>query len=194
MAKLYFRYGQMNASKSIQLLTVAHNYEEQGKRVLCFTPEIDNRFGEATIASRVGLSRVAVSVQEDMNLYEWVLPNRPDCILVDESQFLSERHVSQLARIVDELHIPVIAYGLLKDYRNEFFEGSRALVLLADQLEEIKTICADVTCHRKATMILKLKDGRPIYHGDQIEIGGNELYRSVCRFHYFHPSSSGARE
>jgi thymidine kinase len=191
MAKLYFRYGQMNASKSIQLLTVAHNYEEQGKQVLCFTPAIDDRFGEATIASRVGLARAAISVSNEMNLFETVHPHHPDCILIDEAQFLSAAHVAQLSRIVDELHIPVIAYGLLKDYRNQFFEGSQALVLFADQLEEIKTICAHASCHRKATMILKLKDGQPVYHGNQIEIGGNELYQSVCRYHYFHPELGG---
>jgi thymidine kinase len=109
---------------------------------------------------------------------------------VDEAQFLSRRHVEQLAQIVDELHVPVIAYGLLKDYRNQFFEGSEALVLWADQIEEIKTVCVQENCNRKATMILKVKEGHPVYVGEQIEIGGNELYRSVCRYHYLHPDGS----
>lgn len=187
MAKLYFRYGQMNASKSIQLLTVAHNYEEQGKSVMLFSPAVDYRFGQGKITSRVGVSREAMMVDDDTNIYKIVEAGLPDCILIDEAQFLSFKHVRQLAEIVDMFNIPVIMYGLLKDYRNELFEGSRAAILLADQIEEIKTICADKTCNRKATMILKMKDGHPVYRGEQIEIGGNELYRSVCRHHYFHP-------
>lgn len=188
MAKLYYRFGQMNASKSIQLLTVAHNYEEQGKTVMLFTPSIDRRFGHGRIASRVGISKEAIEVQEETNLYEQVKSRQPDCVLVDEVQFLKTPHVRQLARVVDELNIAVIMYGLLKDYRNEFFEGSQAAVLWADQIEEIKTICADPDCNRKATMILKMKDGHPVYTGEQIEVGGNDLYKSVCRRHYFHPS------
>jgi thymidine kinase len=190
MAKLYFRYGQMNASKSIQLLTVAHNYEEQGKQVMLFTPAIDSRYGEGKITSRVGIARDAYMVHEETNLYELVKENVPDCILVDEAQFLLSVHIRQFAEIVDTLNIPVIMYGLLKDYRNQLFEGSEAAILLADQIEEIKTICADKSCNRKATMILKMKGGNPVYSGQQIEIGGNELYHSVCRHHYFHPDVS----
>ncbi len=177
----------MNASKSIQLLTVAHNYEEQGKKVTLFTPAIDTRFGHGKIASRVGIQKDAIEVDDDTNLFEEVQQTLPDCVLVDEVQFLRERHIQQLAKVVDELNTPVIMYGLLKDYRNEFFEGSRAAVLWADQIEEIKTICAHPDCNRKATMILKIKDGVPVYSGEQIEVGGNDLYRSVCRRHYFHP-------
>ncbi|MDQ0190254.1 thymidine kinase [Alicyclobacillus cycloheptanicus] len=188
MAKLYYRFGQMNASKSIQLLTVAHNYEEQGKRVTLFTPAIDKRYGHGRIASRVGIAKDAMVVDDDTNLFDIVASQRPDCVLVDEVQFLRAYHVQQLARVVDELNIAVIMYGLLKDYRNQFFEGSQAAILWADQIEEIKTICADPNCNRKATMILKLKDGTPVYDGEQIEVGGNDLYRSVCRRHYFHPN------
>ncbi|WAH37235.1 thymidine kinase [Alicyclobacillus dauci] len=191
MAKLYYRFGQMNASKSIQLLTVAHNYEEQGKKVTLFTPAIDARFGRGRIASRVGIAKDATIVEEGTNLYDVVQTEHPDCVLVDEVQFLGAHHVRQLSRVVDELNIPVIMYGLLKDYRNQFFEGSEAAVLWADQIEEIKTICADPDCNRKATMILKLKDGKPVYQGEQIEVGGNELYRSVCRRHYFNPNLDG---
>ncbi|RIV18340.1 thymidine kinase [Alicyclobacillaceae bacterium I2511] len=190
MAKLYFRYGQMNASKSIQLLTVAHNYEEQGKRVNVYTPGIANREGLGQVASRVGIARSAFPIGVDTDLFASVRENLPHCVLVDEAQFLSRRHVEQLAQIVDELHVPVIAYGLLKDYRNQFFEGSEALVLWADQIEEIKTVCVQENCNRKATMILKVKEGHPVYVGEQIEIGGNELYRSVCRYHYLHPDGS----
>jgi len=191
VAKLYYRFGQMNASKSIQLLTVAHNYEEQGKKVMLFTPSIDRRFGNGRIASRVGISKEAIEVFGNTELFEQVKEGLPDCVLVDEVQFLHQHHVQQLARVVDELNIAVIMYGLLKDYRNEFFEGSKAAVLWADQIEEIKTICANPDCNRKATMILKMKDGKPVYVGEQIEVGGNDLYRSVCRSNYFHPDFQG---
>ncbi|MBF8377843.1 thymidine kinase [Alicyclobacillus mali] len=191
MAKLYFRFGQMNASKSIQLLTVAHSYEEQGKKVALFTPAIDDRYGRGVIASRVGIAKRAVVVDEDTDLFERVREQMPDCVLVDEVQFLRECHVRQLARVADDLDIPVIMYGLLKDYRNRLFEGSEAAILWADRIEEIKTICAHPGCDRKATMILKVKDGRPVYEGEQIEVGGNDLYKSVCRKHYFHPDVEG---
>lgn len=191
MAKLYYRFGQMNASKSIQLLTVAHNYEEQGKKVTLFTPAIDARFGKGRIASRVGIAKDALIVDDDTNLFNIVQQEQPDCVLVDEVQFLRAHHVRQLAQVVDQLNIAVIMYGLLKDYRNQLFEGSEAAVLWADQIEEIKTICANPGCNRKATMILKLKDGRPVYTGEQIEVGGNELYRSVCRRHYFQTDLQG---
>lgn len=191
MAKLYYRFGQMNASKSIQLLTVAHNYEEQGKRVTLFTPEIDARFGRGRIASRVGIEKDAYVVKHDTDLFHVVSKEQPDCVLVDEVQFLGAQHVRQLARVVDDLGVPVIMYGLLKDYRNQFFEGSQAAILWADQIEEIKTICAHRDCNRKATMILKVKAGKPVYSGEQIEVGGNELYRSVCRKHYFNPNLAG---
>ena len=190
VAKLYYRFGQMNASKSIQLLTVAHNYEEQGKKVLLFTPSIDARFGQGRVTSRVGISKEALVVEDGTNLFDIIERERPDCVLVDEVQFFRAHHVKQLAHVVDELKIPVILYGLLKDYRNQFFEGSQAAILWADQIEEIKTICANPGCNRKATMILKLKEGHPVYQGEQIEVGGNDLYRSVCRHHYFHPDLS----
>lgn len=181
----------MNASKSIQLLTVAHNYEEQGKHVTLFTPAIDARFGRGRIASRVGIAKEANVVDEETNLFAIVEAEKPDCVLADEVQFFQARHVRQLARVVDELNIPVIMYGLLKDYRNQLFEGSQAAILWADQIEEIKTICANPGCNRKATMILKVKAGQPVYEGEQIEVGGNDLYRSVCRKHYFHPNLNG---
>ncbi len=187
MAKLYYRFGQMNASKSIQLLTVAHNYEEQGKRVMLFTPSIDARYGCGKIASRVGIVRDAIVVEDSTDLFSLIETQRPDCALVDEVQFLRAHHVEQLARVADDLNIPAIMYGLLKDYRNQFFEGSEAAILFADQIEEIKTICADATCNRKATMILKVKSGVPVYTGEQIEVGGNDMYKSVCRKHYLHP-------
>jgi thymidine kinase len=187
VAQLYFRYGAMNASKSIQLLTVAHNYEQSGKRVIVLTPAIDDRFGVGKVASRVGISREAIPIFDYTDIYSYIhnQETQPDCVLVDEGQFLKAEHVAQLANIVDKLAIPVIVYGLLKNFKNELFEGSQKLVCEADKLEEIKTVC--VFCNKKATHILKFKDAMPVYAGESIEIGGEETYNSVCRKHYYHP-------
>lgn len=187
VAQLYFRYGAMNASKSIQLLTVAHNYEQSGKKVIVFTPAIDDRFGVGKVASRVGISREAIPISYDTDIYHIVEQEHPfpDCVLVDEGQFLHAHHVSQLTSIIDRLNIPVIVYGLLKDFKNQLFEGSQALLCEADKIEEIKTVC--VFCNKKATHILKFKDGAPVYTGESIEIGGEETYSSVCRKHYYNP-------
>jgi len=187
VAQLYFRYGAMNASKSIQLLTVAHNYEQSGKKVLVFTPAVDDRYGVGKVASRVGISRDAIPISDDTDLFAIVAAEepKPDCVLVDEGQFIGRHHVEQLVRVVDELDIPVIVYGLLKNFKNELFTGSYALLCEADKIEEIKTVC--VYCNKKATHILKFKNGQPIYTGETIEIGGNDTYSSVCRRHYYHP-------
>ncbi|KUO49631.1 MAG: thymidine kinase [Desulfitibacter sp. BRH_c19] len=185
MAQLFFRYGQMNASKSAQLLMTAHNYEEQGRRVLIFSPSIDERYGKRKVASRIGISKTAIPIDNNLDIISTVKNEMPDCVLVDEAQFLRENNILDFVYIVDKLNIPVICYGLLRDYRAKLFEGSEVLVRFADKLEEIKTICT--YCNRKATMILKFKEGKPVYEGDQIEIGGNELYKSVCRKHWFNP-------
>ena len=187
MAQLYFRYGAMNASKSIQLLTVAHNYEHSGKKVVVFTPAIDDRYGVGQVTSRVGISREATPIFEATDLVALIKNEKtlPDCILVDEGQFLSAVHVRQLCYVVDEFDIPVIVYGLLKDFKNDLFEGSKQLLCSADKIEEIKTVC--VFCNKKATHILKYKNGQPVYTGETVEIGGNDTYSSVCRKHYYHP-------
>ena len=185
MAQLYYRYGQMNASKTIQLLTVAHNYQEQGKNAIIFSPAIDTRFGTGIVKSRIGISKPAIPIDDDMDIIVVAKSVVPDCILVDESQFLSKKHILQLVEIVDQLNIPVICYGLLRNFKGEQFEGSYWLVNFADKIEEIKTVC--VFCNKKATMILKYKDNKPVYHGEEIEIGGNDIYKSVCRNHWFKP-------
>lgn len=188
MAKLYFKYGTMNSGKSIEIIKVAYNYEEQHKAVEIFTSGIDNRSGEVgVIASRTGFERRATPVHEDTDIYDLVSssPQRLFCILIDEAQFLSKKHILQLARIVDDLDIPVMAFGLKNDFSNELFEGSKYLLLYADKIEEIKTICW--VCHRKATMNLRVSDGKPVYDGEQIQIGGNESYLPVCRRCYFKP-------
>lgn len=189
MAQFYFKYGAMNSGKSIEIIKVAHNYEEQNKAVQIYTSSIDNRDGKGKVSSRTGFSRQATPVGEDDNLYEMILKTSQEkrlfCILVDEAQFLKKHHVLELTRVVDELGIPVMAFGLKNDFTNELFEGSKYLLLYADKIEEIKTICW--FCHKKATMNLRFHEGKPVYEGEQIQIGGNEAYLPVCRRCYKKP-------
>lgn len=179
MAQLYFRYSTMNAGKSTEILKIAHNYEEQNKKVLLFTPSIDDRYGKGKITSRMGLQRDAQICNGKTDIYAIVEEETPDCILVDEGQFLTREQVVVLTKVVDQLNIPVIVYGLKNDYRNRLFPGSEALLLFADKIEEIKAVCW--YCHKKATMLIKFKDGKPVSEGPQIEIGGNDKYVSSCR-------------
>ncbi|KIL39461.1 thymidine kinase [Gordoniibacillus kamchatkensis] len=179
MAKLYFRYGTMNSGKSIEVLRVAHNYEEQGKKVLLFTPVVDVRYGIGTVASRIGMKREAAVVTDDTDMFAIAEEERPNAILVDEAQFLREKQTKQLVDIVDMLDIPVMAYGLRADFRGQLFEGSYHLLALADTIEEIKTVCW--YCDKKAIMNMRCKDGVPVFEGEQIQIGGNESYIPVCR-------------
>ena len=187
MAQLFFKYGAMNSGKTIEILKVAHNYEEQNKPVLIFTSAVDDRNKIGYVASRMGMKRKAIPLYPETDVYELVVKaeQRPYCILVDESQFLLKEHVLQMAKIVDELNIPVMAFGLKNDFTNTLFEGSKYLLLYADKIEEIKTICW--YCHKKATMNMRIVDGRAAYTGEQIQIGGNEAYVPVCRKHYFDP-------
>ena len=187
MAQLFFKYGAMNSGKSIDVLKVAHNYEEQGKPVVLLTSGVDTRSGRGTIASRIGLERKVYPIMKDTDVYEYFknIDHRIYCVLIDEAQFLSKEHVLQLTRIVDELNIPVMTFGLKNDFRNELFEGSKYLLIYADKIEEMKTICW--FCPHKATMNLRMLDGHPVYEGEQVQIGGNESYYPVCRKHYFHP-------
>ncbi|MBP3039088.1 thymidine kinase [Bacillaceae bacterium Marseille-Q3522] len=182
MAQLFFKYGAMNSGKSIEILKVAHNYEEQNKQVLIFTSGIDDREEIGCVSSRIGLKRKALPIFEETNIFAVVkgYQHKPNCVLVDEAQFLKKAHVLQLARIVDELNIPVMGFGLKNDFQNELFEGSKYLLLYADKIEEMKTICW--FCERKATMNLRVdKYGKPVYTGEQIQIGGNDSYYPVCR-------------
>ncbi|WP_085721909.1 thymidine kinase [Limosilactobacillus reuteri] len=187
MAQLFFKYGAMNSGKSIDILKVANNYEEQGKPVVLMTSGVDDRSGRGIIASRIGLERKVKPIMDDTNIYDYV--NKMDrkiyCVLIDEAQFLKKEHVLQLIKIVDELNIPVMAFGLKNDFRNELFEGSKYLLIYADKIEEMKTICW--FCPHKATMNLRIHNGKPVYEGEQVQIGGNESYYPVCRKHYFHP-------
>ena len=187
MAKLYFKYGAMNSGKSIEIIKVAHNYEEQDKPVKILTSALDNRTGVGQVASRTGFERQATAIYPETDIFELIQsqPQKLFCVLIDESQFLLKHHVLQLARIVDELDIPVMAFGLKNDFSNELFEGSKYLLLYADKIEEIKTICW--FCHKKAIMNLRFNNGKPVYKGEQVQIGGNESYLPVCRKCYNHP-------
>ncbi|MCM0598894.1 thymidine kinase [Periweissella fabalis] len=187
MAQLFFRYGAMNSGKTIEILKVAHNYEEQGKAVIILTSGLDNRYGEGLVASRIGMSRPAHPIFADTDVFALINELNKDAyaVLVDEAQFLTRENVLQLTRVVDELNIPVLAFGLKNDFQNHLFEGSEALLIFADKIEEIKTICW--FCGRKASMNLRVTDGKPVYEGEQVQIGGNESYYPVCREHYFHP-------
>lgn len=143
LGTVIFRYGAMNSGKTIEILKVAHNYEEQDKSVIILTSGLDNRDGVGYVASRIGLKREATPVFDDTNIFEIVKQTNPDaaCVLIDEAQFLKKHHVLELADIVDELKIPVMTFGLKNDFRNELFEGSKYLLLYADKIEEMKTIC-----------------------------------------------------
>lgn len=187
MAQLFYKYGAMNSGKSIEILKVAHNYEEQNKPVVILTSSLDTRDGVGYVASRIGLKREAIPIFHETDVFQLVeaLPEKPYCVLIDEAQFLEKQHVLELAHVVDDLGIPVMAFGLKNDFRNELFEGSKYLFLYADKIEELKTICW--FCHKKAIMNLHYINGKPVYDGDQIQIGGNESYYPVCRKHYFHP-------
>ena len=189
MAQLFFRYGAMNSGKSIEILKVAHNYEEQNKKVILMTSAIDNRDGVGFVSSRIGLKRPAFPVEDQTDIFKYVkAQNQAEkfaCVLVDEAQFLKKEHVRQLTKVVDRLDIPVMTFGLKNDFRNELFEGSKYLLLYADKIEEMKTICW--FCNKKATMNLRINDGQPVYSGEQILIAGNEAYFPVCRRHYFNP-------
>lgn len=182
-------YGAMNSSKSASLLMVAHNYQSQGKNILLFTPAVDDRRDIGVIHSRVGIESHAHAITEEDNLVELVneeikeSDEKIHCILVDEAQFLTENHVTQLSEIADYFDIPVMCYGLKNDFQNNLFEGSEALLLYADSIKEIKTICSKDNCGKKATMNLRLNDGKPVYHGEQIQIG-DDTYKPVCRKHY----------
>jgi thymidine kinase len=197
VAQLFFRYGAMSSGKTIEILKVAHNYEAQGRKIALMTSVLDNRSGVGTVASRIGLHRKAIPITSEMNLFEYIKKmNDHDladgdgklaCVLIDEAQFLKRHHVLECAKIVDELNIPVMTFGLKNDFQNHLFEGSENLLIFADKIEEMKTICH--YCGHKATMNLRVNNGKPVYEGEQVQIGGDESYYPVCRYHYFYPGN-----
>ncbi len=186
MAKLYFYYSTMNAGKSTTLLQSAYNYRERNMNTLVYTAAIDDRFGVGKVTSRIGISQNAKLFGKETDLFAEIALHlgreKLHCILVDEAQFLTKQQVYQLSDVVDKLNIPVLCYGLRTDFQAELFEGSQYLLAWADQLEELKTICY---CGRKANFVLRLNDrGEVVKDGEQIQIGGNNHYVSVCRRHY----------
>lgn len=184
MAKLYFYFSAMNAGKSTMLLQSSYNYQERGMQTMLFTPAIDDRFQPGIVHSRIGLSEKAFVFSKEDDLYQKVVEGNQSyaCILVDEAQFLTRSQVYQLTEITDQLAIPVLAYGLRTDYKGELFEGSQYLLAWADELIEVKTICH---CGRKAIMTLRIDDqGYATANGEQVLIGGNNVYSSTCRKHF----------
>jgi len=186
MAKLYFYYSTMNAGKSTHLLQSSYNYQERGMHTLIYTAAIDNRFGVGKVTSRIGISAKARLFDGQTDLFSEIAQahqkQKLHCILIDEAQFLTRSQVYQLTEVVDKLAIPVLCYGIRTDFQGNLFEGSQYLLAWADKLEELKTICE---CGRKANFVLRLDEqGNVITQGSQIQIGGNERYLSVCRFHF----------
>jgi thymidine kinase len=186
MAKLHFHYSTMNAGKSTLLLQAAWNYREGGMEPYLLTADFDHRAGTGRIASRIGIAAEADTFGPATDLFAMIaarLAKGPcACVFVDEAQWLTRDQVWQLARAVDDLGVPVMAYGLRVDFRGELFPGSAALLAIADEMREVRTICH---CGRKATMVVRRgPDGRALTEGPQIQVGGNETYQSLCRRHW----------
>src|SRR6476619_7242970 len=187
MAKLYFYYAAMNAGKSTTLLQADFNYRERGMETMLWTAKLDDRAGAGVIGSRIALSAPAHVFDESVDLFDATsdeLKRRKlGCILADEAQFLSQRHVLQLCEVADRLSIPVLCYGLRTDFQGKLFPGSAALLALADSMVELKAVCE---CGRKATMNLRVDgEGHAVALGAQTEIGGNDRYIALCRRHFF---------
>ncbi len=183
MAKLYFRYAAMNAGKSTALLQAAYNYEERGMQVMLFTAALDERSGAGTIASRLGLARQVPTFGPQTRFDRDLIAPGVACLLIDEAQFLTRGQVRQLHRLAHVGGVPVLCWGLRSDFRGEAFPGSAALLTLADELEEMKSICA---CGRKASINMRIDaQGRRVTEGEQVLIGGNDRYRAVCPRCYY---------
>ena len=186
MAKLFFHYSTMNAGKSTILLQASHNYRERGMETYLLTARLDTRAGQGRIASRIGIGEDADMFEAETDLFarisERLAQGPVACVFVDEAQFLAPEQVWQLARAVDDLGVPVMCYGLRVDFRGRLFPGSATLLALADEMREVRTICH---CGRKATMVVRMgPDGTPQHDGEQVQIGGNETYVSLCRRHW----------
>ena len=186
MAKLYFHYSTMNAGKSTILLQASHNYIERGMRTFLVTAALDQRAGAGRIASRIGSGAEAATFNDTTDMATLIAARLAEgpcaCVFLDEAQFLTEAQVWQLARAVDDLGVPVMCYGLRVDFQGRLFPGSAALLALADEMREVRTICH---CGKKATMVVRMgPDGRVLREGAQVQVGGNETYVSLCRRHW----------
>ena len=186
MAKLHFFYSTMNAGKSTALLQSNHNYKESNLKTLLFVPKSIADKSNGKIVSRIGLQADAIIVNNEYDFYDEISKKQSEkisCIFVDEAQFLTKKQVHGLGKIADELNIPVMTYGIRTDFRGELFEGSQELLALADNLKELKTICSE--CDKKATMVVRLdSNGKILLEGEKILIGGNEIYKTLCRKHF----------
>lgn len=185
MASLYFKYAAMNSGKSTQLLQAHYNYIERGMTPVAMTAQLDDRYGRGRITARIGIDLPAETFTKTTDIFRFIAQKHEThpvaALLIDEAQFLTPEQVAQCARIVDELDVPVMCYGLKTDFLGQLFAGSQALLCLADNLEEIKTIC---WCGRKATQTARVSAGEVVRAGAQIAIGGNDMYTSLCRKHF----------
>ena len=193
MAKLYFYYSSMNAGKSTALLQSSYNYRERGMNTLVLAPQLDDRYGDGKVTSRIGIETDARTFLPDDDLLALVEARNKHsqlhCVLIDEAQFLTKEQVFQLGEVTDKMNIPVLAYGLRTDFQGEPFEGSKYLLAWSDNLKELKAIC---DCGSKATMVVRFDEGgNAITEGSQIEIGGNDRYVSMCRKHFKEKFFSG---
>ena len=186
MAKLHFFYSTMNAGKSTSLLQSNHNYLESNLKTLLFLPKEISDKADSNIVSRIGLKAKAISIDNEFKFYEYIKNieyKNINCIFVDEAQFLTKEQVRDLSKISDKLDIPVMCYGIRTDFQGELFHGSSELLAIADNLNELKTICSE--CDKKATMVVRLdENGDVILEGEKILVGGNEIYKTVCRKHF----------
>ena len=186
MAKLHFFYSTMNAGKSTALLQSNHNYKESNLKTLLFVPKSIADKSNGKIVSRIGLEADAIVVNDEYEFYDEIVKKQSEkisCIFVDEAQFLTKKQVHSLGKVADELNIPVMTYGIRTDFQGELFEGSQELLALADNLKELKTICSE--CDKKATMVVRLdSNGKILLEGEKILIGGNEIYKTLCRKHF----------
>ena len=186
MAKLHFFYSTMNAGKSTSLLQSNHNYLESNLDTMLFIPEDIGKKSNGKIVSRIGLSTDAIIIDSEYDFYSEIKKinfKKISCIFIDEAQFISKKQVQSLGRVADDLNIPVMCYGIRTDFQGNLFEGSQELLALADNLKELKTICS--MCNKKATMVVRLdKNGNVLLEGEKVVIGGNEIYKTVCRKHF----------
>ncbi len=180
MAKLYFYYGAMGSSKTANALMTHFNYEEVGQNALLVKPEIDTRFGERVVRSRIGLENECVFLEDLVKMSEEEI-KKYDCIIVDEVQFATPEQVDYLSDIVDLMDVPVVAYGLRADFRNILFPGSERLIAIADVIHEVKTVC---WCGHKATCNARYNENGIVRSGEQVMLGANDSYVALCRKHF----------
>lgn len=194
MTKIYFRYGTMDSSKSMNLIASVHNYKSKGDDVIVFKPSVDTRSQSGFVESRTGIRTECIDLSAEDSISEHMREALMEgriisCVFIDEVQFLTNKQMVELLPIADNLRIPVIAYGLKTDFRGILFPASEFLFRHADKVEEIKTICHETGCNRKALYNQRLSNGTPVFSGDSVVIGdtGNKeeiSYAPKCRFHY----------